>query len=831
MRSSAARDVPSRLGVALILVLVTAAVVAQVVQIDDALDPKVIFGADGAEREAALWAAAVTVLTVSALVLPARARLLVPAAPVVLVLVLIAICAVGVPNRALAIAAAVVIHAACWDVGERIIRVLGLPRLAGLVPVAWLVGAGLLSVGLLLAGRVGGYEWWLVGVVVLALGASGCVRLGRLGWSHRHSVFSAVTDSRLSAVCAAAIGLIVLLTAFYAFIPERGADAVASKQWLPQLWASLGSFEPPLTHPTLATSGTVLFLAVPGHLAGLHDVGPWLQLVAGLAICVTVWWWGARLGALGPLAALASIVYPHFVFQGATAIEDLSLALATVALALAVATALREPGAERDRPLTVGALMGLLLGALVAMKVYIAPLGGVLIGGWILLGGAHAGLWRRVAGVTGGALVTGGTFYAFRWIDFGNPVLPAFNNVFKSDLWPHVNEPLNFPFWPEAPWYGLLTWPWESAQWGTPVMDQAGPNTLGLLVASTVAAVVLVRPAFRSRDTALVWVAVVVSTALWYSQFRYLRYLIPTALVALLLLLLHTRVRSIGAWSERALIAGVAIFAIAVFPAGVGQQLLPNPRLPLGAARGSWDEEAFLRTVSAEYDVVHAFNRLTPPGSEALSGPSQRVWMEDRRDLVASFELAARLFTVDASADRGARLLDSMHRLGVSYVINNEYAPTGEPYADLLEPYGELLFADRGWYLWRLVREPVRPSPTDACAPTFVPRTCWQGAGLDASPGLDGAEGGVAAAVPVCPGQTLVVTATVPVGSTPGSVLLDLADNQPLTGYVTGTLAPGKRTVTAVTVPAGTSVATISLTPGSGGRVDRAEVGYLGPRC
>ena len=98
---------------------------------------------------------------------------------------------------------------------------------------------------------------------------------------------------------------------------------------------------------------------------------------------------------------------------------------------------------------------------------------------------------RALAGLVVGAFVGAAPPLIMRWIDPGNPLLPAYNNIFHSPYWPPVNEQFNFPYLHHPGALGPLS---ALARSVTPTgaLQEAAPiGSFGLLVGAVVIAMAL----------------------------------------------------------------------------------------------------------------------------------------------------------------------------------------------------------------------------------------------------------------------------------------------------------------------------------------------------
>jgi hypothetical protein len=720
--------------------------------------------------------------------------------------------------------------AACWQIGRWILHAVRVPALAELVPAAWLAGTVVLGLALLLLGRIGILEWWLAGVPVLAVGALGTVRLARvLAAGSARAAWAHVSGSRLGAASASVALLLFGLAAVFAAAPEIMFDPLYAKVWLPAEWARTGEIGPLVKHPVLNTLGFGQLLAVPGHLAGAEGVGRYLQLLA-VALLVTAVWWGARGSAWAPLVAGALAITPHLFWQATTAMDDALLALAAVCMALAVIRALERPGPV----LATGIALGLLAGALVDFKLHLGPLAAGLALGWWWL--ARAGV-RGLGGLLAGGCVVVVPPLLMRWIDTGNPLLPAYNNIFKSQYWPHVNEQFNFPYYREPGSLGPLDVIVRSVT-DTTVLNEAAPvGAFGLLVGALLVALVLAwrRGASRPAVTPALWLGLVFAALLWYQQLRYLRYLLPAAAVALVALgVLARGGRDPGHGTQRALLAVFAVLAVLLWPATVAQFWnVPGRDLPWEVALRVKSDDAYERQALAERGAVLAFDRLAPPGAMAVTDAHERAWLHDGRDFSPDWEFAARLDATGGQPEDPDEALRRVRALGASWIITGPSALAARPYVQaLIARHAEISYADMGWTVYRLADRPRAPAALPRCDDRLAGRPgCWVGAGkLDDRPGYRAEESpaGISREVPVCPGDTVVVEASANGGSTPLTVAIDFDSSDALSGRGRGQVAPGTTAVTAGTAPPRATKAMVQLYPPVGMTVTEAKLSHTG---
>lgn len=251
-------------------------------------------------------------------------------------------------------------------------------------------------------------------------------------------------------------------------------------------------------------------------------------------------WTPLLLAALGCLNA-------SFVAQLGTAVGD-SSSSPFVLLALYLACLWHTALSQRHAPSPLWAgWIGLLMGLAVGLKLTNAPFGLAMVMVLAVLPTSPADKVRQIflyglSALSSFALTSGWWFYQV-WIQFGNPLFPQFNSLFKSDLaeatsvidtrWGPVNtlEALAWPFW-------MSLRPWR-------IHDVLLYNPLWV-IAYLVGLTWLASHLWQRRQglakvatpTLLVLVFVATSYAVWLKVFSIGRYMTVVEILLPLLLLL-----------------------------------------------------------------------------------------------------------------------------------------------------------------------------------------------------------------------------------------------------------------------------------------------------
>lgn len=301
-----------------------------------------------------------------------------------------------------------------------------------LVPARWLpqdglqsaltrfaVGTVAWSLGLLAAGRLGGFSKTGIIAVTVPLAVVGLLRV--LRWSYRVALRLPPDRVVLAALALVAVALLVDIAA--ATAPPTSADALKYHLALPRRWLQLGSIGDPFwVWEGFQPSGLELLYGQALAIGNGSAAGA-IHAFFAAATAACVYGIGKTLGAgsrrAGAIAAGAFVLQGLVTWEATSSFVELGLAFYT---ALALWYALGVRGAQPTRAL---AWCGFAAGAAAGTKFL-----GVLAGGLVVAGALVAApprLRARGVAVAGLAAVgAGGAWYLKNGIVTGNPVYPAF---------------------------------------------------------------------------------------------------------------------------------------------------------------------------------------------------------------------------------------------------------------------------------------------------------------------------------------------------------------------------------------------------------------------
>jgi hypothetical protein len=794
------------------------------------LDPDVVFEAGHAKALLLVNAIVALATALGAALLPVDRRWL-AATPGGAIAGATLLAAISFGAHAGDLASAALVLLGSWWIGRATLARLGARALQGVFVIEALVGLVALALLVLFLGRLDALAWWSIGLVVIAIGMAGLTAGARTAWTRRVELWQQLTGSRLRV---AATGLLLLQLGWavvWLSAPEIMFDPLYAKTYLPHLWAQTGDIGPLLSHPVLNTTGLAQLVAVPGQALNAGDTGRWLQLLAWVVLVATIWSLVGRPSPLGPVAAVAAGTVPQLTWQASTAFDDLLLAIGAIAIAIAVLRSSSDQSSGRE--FATAFVIGVLAGGCAWLKLHLIVVAGAAAVGWIVINLRAPGNGRRILGVVLGGCAAVGPSLVIRWIDTGNPVFPAYNEIFRSPHYPPINETYNFPFWAHVHGLDALRAFVEAVRHPVLMNEAAPPGEFGLLVAAIAVAAVIGWRRSAGRGVLVLWAALLVTLVVWWAEFRYLRYLVPPAAVALVLILTQLRDWAPTRRTQSVLLGALALMSILYLPSTVATFWnVPHRKLPVAAAFGRWDREDYLRTVFAEKDALEAYQRVAPSGSLAVSDAHERLFLEDR-DLSPTWETDRLLSIGRPPPTRSDDALRRLDALGIRWALLS--SPSGSPndlswLRDVVRRYGQPVFDDRGWNLYRLTERPRGPrmlAPCDA-ALRGMPQ-CWTGT-LNADPGLTAAESptGASRAVPTCSGQIVGAHITTAPGGDASQAALNFDGVDAKSGHTAGAIQPGQAEWIYGTAPRGAHQVVITLLPGASAKIVSAHIGVLG---
>jgi hypothetical protein len=486
------------------------------------------------------------------------------------------------------------------------------------------VGLGITShFGLLLAAS-GLVDRWLLVTIMLA----GTVLLGRDMWMNARFVAKAVSRAAETLATArrawftvpigAYLAVFSVLVLVQAIAPEIQYDSLNYHLTVPRIFIEHhGLLATPWIMQSWFAAGTEMDYLVAMLLAS--QTAAKLVNLAFFAVTIGLVYAFTR-RHLGPGAGLPAIALfattPLVAWEGSTTYTDLPLACFCLAAVAATARWLED---RRNGWLV---LAGLFAGFAVSSKInavlFLAPVGAVVIAIALLQRGtSRRDRTTSVLAFTGPAFAAALPWPLVRFMQTGNPVFPFLNGIFKSPLWPAVNERLNFGTFgigTGLPAFAQL--PWAMTFHTAKFAEAVPPGVLGV---GLLALPLLVFARRWTKPIALVTLTLGVFGLSWALTVQYLRYFFPGLPLLCILVggILTSLDDSPSTWLSR--VGGVTTRAVAVvwmlaaLPLWIAMYWRIPERIPYGVATGQESRSSYLSRTVASYDAYQRLNASHAP--------------------------------------------------------------------------------------------------------------------------------------------------------------------------------------------------------------------------
>jgi hypothetical protein len=347
--------------------------------------------------------------------------------------------------------------------------------------------------------------------------------------------------------------------------------------------------------------------------------------------------------------------------------------------------------------------LGIVLGALVASKLYLIPFAVLVFLIWSIRRPI-----RQVAVCIAAGALSAGPLFLMRWIQTGNPVFPQFNGLFKSELFSPVNTNWNMPYDRRSGWLDALSLPFRAGTTPSSFVEVVPGGGMGALVVgfAFVALGVLFGTDRRIAMSLCGWLAV------WWLQLRYLRYALPMLIAALLLLRFRPSGPASGSLDtprfgrvvDRTTPFITALFiSVFVWPTAASFWNIPE-RLPTRVATGRESRDDYLHRTVLAYPAIEFLNREANPGDRIVGSPLvARVLLAPHLDVSPRWE-----------ADQQVALQRNQRSVSSASSLPDRYRSVGYE-----------------WIVTMASERFAEPPQTDPLVENFARQLAWTGNGIE----------------------------------------------------------------------------------------------------
>ena len=435
----------------------------------------------------------------------------------------------------------------------------------------------------------------------------------------------------------------------------------------------------------------------------------------------------------------------------------------------------------------------------------------------------------RLVGLIIGGSVIFGPQRLWTWVGTGNPFYPLLNNIFKSPYFAPVNANYDFPYYGPHSLSALFSLPWTMFFYPSRFVEAVPAGGYSVLPALFFLALLVGWT--RGRAGGRLWVALWAAFALWWLEIRYLRYLLPYTVVAVILLCMPNRavgdLHKVGSGINKLLgsrtQAGlVGLLSIAAFVPTVASFWNIPSAVPIGVDLGRVSQAQYLRLTISSYSALETFDALARPGSEVIGDAYARTQLKLGLDLTPTWEAESQLALKEPlpKTAEGVYKLLVRNNIDWALVTGNAAAEGGsnEFLAPTVQSNGELVYAADGWDLYRLVSR--RRDDHYVCALTPARRGCL----LEPSSGASWSTN-----LQVCPGRTYELGLN-SVGRMPIQASFDFPSANWDANDVD--VGPGQSGIVYATAPPGATTAALVIQPlGPSSRAAQVSLRANGPPC
>ena len=432
---------------------------------------------------------------------------------------------------------------------------------------------------------------------------------------------------------------VFLLTSF---TPVLGYDSLSMKLWLPIQWAKQDSIFLPTEHILSGVTGSFSFPILMGASIGFETIGNSLQFLSLLFVSLVVMHFLTISKNFNrqssPFISVLLLAIPSYAWQIGNSYDDLWL-MAIFSLGILF---LNSNTANLSRKNMI--LVTITLAAISSSKFSLFPVTFIIfivylcssivfiksIAKWLTF---FICMIIFVLGIS--------PYYGWKWINYGNPVWPTFNALFKAPSLPFTNIKFNFPYL-KFDWSDIFMSPISTLiqpnKWG----EEGAPGTYAAILSIILISAIATLKFLRTKELYWPGIVTIFFVFFWFINFRYSRYLIPVFPLALLtvqnLLSKYEQKNLLNLfWKKR---QSFALGCMIVAAITIGNPVFPD-RIPYGNLFSSQTNSEFLNQKNTEYRLTKFLNSFLPKNAEVVSPTLyQRLWLRPDIDLFHTWEIS-----------------------------------------------------------------------------------------------------------------------------------------------------------------------------------------------
>jgi hypothetical protein len=332
------------------------------------------------------------------------------------------------------------------------------------------------------------------------------------------------------------------------------------------------------------------------------------------------------------------LTIPALAWQVSGSYDDIWLATLSLCAYVAVSEILKRTIRFREV-----VLLGIITSSLFAGKLSLLPMGAIIVifvSYKIFVGYSRAFL--RISLFVTTALTLSSPQFLQKFIQSGNPVWPTYNGIFQGVGIPHLNMSWNLPFGP-GDILSILTSPLRTILNPSGWVEGSSPGLYSASILIILIVIAISVSNFHKYPELVFGFSILLITLIiWFIQFRYLRYLIPTVVISVYMLTHFSTSKFSNlrlSKSFNLLLGGILLVGI---PSGI--PAVPE-RIPTSFAFGEIKTEEYLKKNIWAYSVLEWVNQNAEPNAKVLSFSTsfyQRLRLRTDIDLSWEWEISDR---------------------------------------------------------------------------------------------------------------------------------------------------------------------------------------------
>jgi hypothetical protein len=429
--------------------------------------------------------------------------------------------------------------------------------------------------------------------------------------------------------------------------PILGFDALSMKLWLPKIWRTNDSVFLPTDHLLSGVSGSFSFPVLASYELGGISSGNAFQFLSLAYVTLVMLIYlnesKKKYSFSGKLLVIILIGVPASLFQISNSYDDLWM------MAILFCGVLFAQANSSSNNLGQTFFSAFVIGAIATAKFSLMP---VVIAAATIFGiqkflSGRFDLFQRLRILTvaaSGFLLSLIPFYGWKWANYGNPVWPLFNKIFKAPGAPFENIKFNLPY-SELGYFEFLFSPITTvvrvSQWG----EEGAPGSYNSIYTIILLSLILSLIAFYKSPHKIVLITNIAFVFNWFANFRYSRYLLhifPLSIVTILLLVRESKkARITPKFLRTTSYQNFSIFSVGLLCAAsftIGNPANPE-RIPYKHIFSYESMDEYLNKVSPNYRTIEYLNSALPRNAMIVSPQLfERAWFREDINLYHFWE-------------------------------------------------------------------------------------------------------------------------------------------------------------------------------------------------